>query len=634
MNSIKNLITALGLAATLSFGACGDILDMAPDGFISYDDIFADNDKTAAYLNTCYASIPACGVKFYYWCRGLAVWCDEAWDTDAEAETQLMSGRLYRGDASASNHPIVNVSNENGNGDYWVRYWEAIRRCAVFITRIDNATVTNEEDRQRWKAEAHVLRAFYYSELLRWFGTGLPIIREAYSLDEDFSVVKKPSYYEVVQFILEDCNAALATAELPWRITTSAEKARVTKAMAEAIKSRMILYAASPLYNGGNNYWEEAYQINKQAVKNLKDNGYKLYDKVNFPTTYLDEEAFLPNEYAALFNEYFTQTMVYGATPADQETIYQHRDDQGDICNVDGIGAAYGLKTGTCPSQELVDAFETIDGQPILDLSQPYLDEEEHLNPNYNRSNTLYDKENPYENRDPRFYASIYYNGSYRKQMWNFEETQSSPENYPGKPGNRVRVITTYPEDQYTGLDPIRRTGTRTGYYNRKFLHPFAGTDNPVRGANFKMFRLGEVLLNYAEAAAEAGHFDDARSAVNEVRARVNMPALPESLSPEELILRIRNERRVELAMEGFRYYDVRRWQTPDGDLAKTDKWITAVRVTRHDNPEGTFSYTYQRQPVGQRMCYENKYLWIPIPMNDANIMESITGDKWQNPGW
>ena len=634
MNILKNLIIALELAAILLFPACGDVLDMAPDGFISYDEIFEDNDKTSAYLNTCYASIPDCGVKFFYWSRGLAVWCDDAWDTDAEAETGLMSGRLYRGDASAANHPIVNTSVENGNGDYWNRYWEAIRRCAIFISRINGANVTNEQDRKRWKAEAHVLRAFYYSELLRWFGTGLPIIRTAYSLDENFAAVKKPSYYEVVKFIIEDCDIALNTVELPWRITTEAEAARVTKAMAEAIKSRMILYAASPLYNEGNNYWEEAYQINKQSLKNLKDNGYKLYDKVNFPATYLDVEAFLPNEYAALFNEYFTQTMAYSANPADQETIYQNRNDQGDICNVDGIGVAYGLKTGTCPSQELVDAFETIDGQPILNLFQPYIDEEEHLNPNYNSDNKLYNKEDPYKNRDPRFYASIYYNGSYRKQLWNFTEIPSSPENYPADPGNRVRMIATYPEEPFTGLDAIRRTATRTGYYNRKFLHPFSGNDQIVRGANFKMFRLGEVILNYAESAAEAGHLKEAREAVNELRSRVNMPVLPENLSQEELILRIHNERRVELAMEGFRYYDVRRWQKPNGNLAKTDKWITAVRVKRVDNSDGTRSYTYKRQHVGQRMCYENKYLWIPIPMNDANIMESITGDKWQNPGW
>lgn len=149
------------------------------------------------------------------------------------------------------------------------------------------------------------------------------------------------------------------------------------------------------------------------------------------------------------------------------------------------------------------------------------------------------------------------------------------------------------------------------------------------------MFRLGEVILNFAEAAAEAGHLPEAIAAVNEIRARAGMPALPSNITREKLILRIRNERRVELALEGFRYYDVRRWSTPDGDLSKTDKWLTAMRVKREVDENGNFlRYTYSRQVVNQRLCYENKFLWIPIPMGDANTMEALTGVRWQNPGW
>src|SRR5690606_1598120 len=125
------------------------------------------------------------------------------------------------------------------------------------------------------KAEAHLLRAFYYTELLKWYGTGLPIVRQPHDFSDDFSTVTKESYYNVVQFIIEDCNVALATEELPWRITTNGEAGRVNKALAEAIKSTMSLFAASPLYNEGQNHWEEAYQINKAAVENLKANGYE-----------------------------------------------------------------------------------------------------------------------------------------------------------------------------------------------------------------------------------------------------------------------------------------------------------------------------------------------------------------------
>ena len=314
-------------------------------------------------------------------------------------------------------------------------------------------------------------------------------------------------FYQLNVRLIEDCDVAIATAELPWRITISSEAGRVNKGMAEAIKSKMILFAASPLYNDGKDYWQEAYTINKASLANLKANGFELYKKVNFPQTYMSDVAFIgpeKNEYSALYNEYFTQTMSYSSNPVDKETIYQSRDGQGNIWNIDGIGAQDGYKSGTCPSQELVDSYETIDGKPILDLANPYLDEK-HLEPNYNEDNTLYDPQNPYANRDPRFYASIYYNGSKRKCFWSFAEAPGSFENYPAPMGNRTRIIATYVGEPQTGISASVRKATRTGYFERKFLHPNSGGDNVVGGANWKLFRLGEVILNFAEAAAEAG---------------------------------------------------------------------------------------------------------------------------------
>ena len=630
---LKHIILSL-FVICLTMGSCKKALDMAPDGKLSLDDVFADNEKVRAFLNSCYSNMPGKGARYFFWSRGPVVWSDEAWDTDAESESGLMAGRMYNGNASADNHPAVNVSTEAGNGNYWARYWSAIRNCTIFIQRIDAVTVSTPADKSRWKAEAHLLRAYYYSELLKWYGAVLPIEREAYDFDADFSTTKKESYYDVVKFVMEDCDAALASPELPWRITSAGEAGRVQKALAEAIKSKMILFAASPLNNAGQNYWDEAYQVNKTSLANLKANGYELYNQVNFPQVYLSDDAFLgpdKNVKTALFNEYFTQNMAYSATPADRETIFQSREGQGNTWDIDGIGAQDGYKSGTCPSQELVDAFETADGQPILNLANPYLDEQ-HTEPNYNPQNTQYDPNDPYKNRDPRFYASIYYNGSKRKARWNFAEVPASFENYPAPQGNRTRIVATYVDEPQTGIHPTTRRATRTGYFERKFLHPTSGNDNTVAGANFKLFRLGEIILNFAEAAAEAGKLEEATDAVNEIRARVSMPLIAKGLPKEQLILRIRNERRVELALEENRYFDVRRWTLPTGDLAKTDQWITAMEITRNTN--GSFSY--KRRPVRptERKNYTNKFLWLPIPLNEANRLLAITGVNWQNNGW
>jgi len=624
---IKYIILAIALSV-LTLESCKDALDLAPDGRLTMDEIFADNVKVGAFLNSCYSTMPIKGTRYFFWMRGPVDWSDDAWDTDAEAESWITSGRMYNGDASAGGHPIWTWDAAG-----WSPYWAAIRNCTYFINRIDKATVTSETDRKRWKAEAHLLRAYYYSEMLKWFGAVLPIERETYGLSDDFSKVKRASYYELVKFIIEDCDAALATAELPWRITTDAEGGRVTKAMAEAIKSKMILFAASPLNNGDKNIWEEAYKINKASLSNLRANGYELYNKVNYPQTYLADEAYLgpdKNVYTAIYNEYFTQTMRYSSNPVDKETLYQSRDGQGNIWDIDGIGAQDGYKSGTCPSQELVDAYETIDGKPILNLENPYKDEK-HLEPNYNADNSSYNPQDPYTNRDPRFYASIYYNGSKRKCLWNFSESPESYENYPAGIGNRTRVIATYVGEPQTGISPTIRRATRTGYFERKFLHPTCGNDNPVGGANTKLFRLGEVILNFAEAAAEAGQLAEATTAVNEIRTRAGMPGLP-SLTKEQLILRIRNERRVELAMEENRYFDIRRWTKPDGDLSKTDRWITGAEIKR--NVDGTYTYGRRTVRLTERKCYTNKYLWVPIPLDEANRLKAITGESWQNPGW
>jgi hypothetical protein len=176
------------------------------------------------------------------------------------------------------------------------------------------------------------------------------------------------------------------------------------------------------------------------------------------------------------------------------------------------------------------------------------------------------------------------------------------------------------------------RSHSRTGYYHKKMVTPGASNTNGINNSLWKFHRLGELLLDYAEAAAEAGHWDDARAATNEVRARSGMPDLPASLEGRELILRIRNERRVELAWEEQRYFDLRRWQTPDGDLSATCKYFTAMVIT--DNGDGTFTYTRRNISDNPRGGWQKRDLLLPLPLNEALNMEALTGENWQNPGW
>lgn len=600
------------LFTILLYMSCTDVLDMAPDGNMQMDEVLSDPDKVEALLNRCYDRIPQKGYGYVFYESLLIAASDDGYTSDEGQD--LPAKNFYIGNSSASRHAIRDALDVNGgehgmyNTGYWANSWAQIRLCSQFIELIDEATVNRETDRGRFKAEAHVLRAFFYMELIKWFGK-VPILEKTIPFEVDFSTMTRSSVYDVAKFIVSDCDAALAEPNLPWRIDNQNDAMRVTKALALALKTKAMLFAASPLHNENENYWEEAYITAKDAVTRLKANGYELFTQTTQPNIYGTGPG-------AAFRQIVTQNADYSATPRDKETIFQVRSGGLFVWHIGYIGSYMPntYKCGTSPTQELVDAFETIDGQPILDLNEPYLDER-HLQPNYNTSNTLYNPNDPYSNRDPRFYETVLHNGS----KIQFDS-------------RTVEIETFIGGAHSPSFDITNRASSRTGYYHHKMVTPGASGNNQINNSNWKYYRLAETLLDFAEAAAEANHLNEAREAVNEIRARSGMPNLPTGLSQQELILRIRNERRVELAWEEHRYFDLRRWQTPDGDLSETCKWFTAMVITKKEDN----SFTYNRQNISNnpRDGWRNRDLLLPLPLNEAATLEAVTEQKWQNPGW
>ena len=608
---MKKYINIILISCLLT--SCLDALDQAPDGKLSLDEIWADAEMVEQMLNACYNNIPHKGYSYFFW-EPLIVSCsDDAWSSEDGVATPV--DKMYRDNASAAYHPIRNCDDnpleqhEGGNNAYWDRFWIQIRLCTQFLEHIDEAAVSSEATRARLKAEAHVLRAFFYMELVKLFGK-LPVLEQTLAFDADYSILRRQPVYEVAQLIVSDCDAAIATTELPWRVTVSSDALRVNRALACALKTKAMLFAASPLHNEGSNYWEEAYQIAKKSVQDLKANGYELFTTCTNPSIY-------GTGGAAALHQLVCEDADIAASPRDRETIYQHIYGHTFVWGIGYIGSGEDgiYKCGSCPTQELVDAFETADGVPVLNLANPYLDER-HLQPNYNPANTTYNPNRPYENRDPRFYITVLYHGA--QFEWNNGEMKT--------------VNTTYQEGKHSpSFVQTDREHSRTGYYHKKMVRPGSCMTNGIHNANWRYYRFGEVILDYAEAAAEAGHSADALQAVNEIRARSGMPDLPASLPQNELILRIRNERRVELAWEEHRYFDLRRWQSPSGDLSATCKYFTAMIVTQ--GPNGP---VFSRRNIldSPRGGWQNKDLLIPLPLNEANNMEALTGDRWQNPGW
>jgi hypothetical protein len=607
---IKDILLSTCFAVPIFFSSCTEALDKAPDGNMNMKEVFSDPDKVEGLLSRCYNSIPVKGYDYFFFDPLIVACSDDGWSSEDGAGQSV--DRMYRDAVSSEYHPLNNAWAQDhevaNNYRYWEHFWPQIRLCSQFLENIDEAAVRSEAHRARFKAEAHLLRAFFYSELVKWYGS-VPILEGTVPFDADFSTLRRNPVPEVVDFIAADCDAAIRIPELPWRITETSDRLRVSKALAYAIKAKMRLFAASPLHNGGNTaLWEAAYQTCKETVQTLKANGYELFTECTAPNIFGTGNA-------AAFHQLVCQTEEISATPHDRETIWQHQRGTVFVWGIGYIGCSEDgtYKCGTCPTQELIDAFETDDGVPVLNLANPYSDER-HLQPNYN-TNPRYDRNNPYANRDPRMYVTALTNGS--KFIWNNGEE---------------KTVETFVGGRHEpSFDISNRWHSRTGYYHKKMVTPGASYTNKIDNACWKYYRLGELLLDYAEAAAEANHPADALAAVNEVRARVKMPPLPNSLSQPELILRIRNERRVELAWEEQRYFDLRRWQRPDGDLSATCKYLTAMVITKNGD-----RLTYARRSISTtpRGGWQNKDLLLPIPLDEVSRLEAVTGVSWQNPGW
>lgn len=634
MKKIRYITVALLMAVT--FSGCS-LLDIRPDGRLTLDEIFADHHNTAAYLNSCYGNIPGKGFSYYWVCNALTAMSDEGYLVYSTAINDPIPAKMYEGAASASSHPIRDYNTNNPSDNYYAVYMWQLRQCTIFLQYIDNAKVNTEAERNRWRAEAHVLRAYYMSELLKWFGA-FAYEPEGYTDDYNYANLKQRTVWELAEQIDIECTAAIAANELPWRIESANERLRVTKALAWCIKSKSYLFAASPVHAEEFSdaeqaaHWKKAFEVNQQALDALEANGYALKTSVSNSTLYTGP--------AAAYQELFTSTSL--TTSNDPETIWQATDYMNALAH-NYIGSKEKLlnagRAGVIPTQEIVDAYEVTDAgrtkaAPLLDLSDPYdLDTSDPNNikktANYSQAalDLGYNPDDPYlVNRDPRMAVCIIKNGD--PIYWN---------------GETKTVETFEGGDNGITSDPSESKFTRTGYYYRKYVAPEADAVNGISSAPWKYFRLGEIKLNLAEAAAEAaaqgvaGARDVAFAQVNAIRNRVGMPDLPTDLTDEELILRVRQERMVELVYEECRYFDVRRWAESYRSSVLFQEFnmrcnkLTSMWITK-DPLSGDL--TYERKVLLSNNSTNPRDLLLPIPEKEAQNLYSYTNKRWQNAGW
>lgn len=549
---------AVGSAFTLC--SCNDFLDREEDSFIDKTATFDSYNRTKQYLTYAYSLLPE-GLNRFSGDALLGAATDDACFAIESSNIQ----QFNNGSWNALSNP----------DNVWDRYFAGIAKCCTLlensnhinldISRLDPAKrveyENNLKDIRMWRAEAHFLRAYFNFALLKRYGP-IPIIKSTLDINKDYSDTPRPTMKEVVEFIVKDCDMAADSLELtPWRNMNDAF-GRATKGAALALKSRLLLYAASPLYVDFGDIDEANKPSDATLWKAAADAAKAVIDLNQYE---------LASAYDDLFKNDFQ----------NKEYIFVRRYPSNSDFEKSNFPVSYGGKGGTNPSQNLIDDYEMLDGT-AFDWNDPVK------------------AAHPFENRDERLLATVLMNGVLFK-------------------GKR---IATYPGGADAMPNP---NATKTGYYLRKFLNENVNiqTGGGSDGHVVPLFRLAEIYLNYAEALNEYDPTNpDIAVYLNKIRERVSLPDVPSGLTQEQMRTLIHHERRVELAFEEHRFWDVRRWKVASSTLGAP---VKGVKITQDD----AGNFTYSPVQVEQRV-FQPKMYWYPIPQSEVLKLH-----HWeQNKGW
>jgi len=541
-----------------------DYLERTPGVALDEDQIFSDPAQAARFADNAYNYVITKYVRFndHRGCTAQA--SDEAVSGNSEGSVTSLNRGLY--------HDHSTGPSLNDIYGVWRLMYAGIAIENKMLTRLAEvppappATVPIF-DPVRVEGEMRFLRALSYFELTKRFG-GVPLITQAFDVNDDVNFPRN-SFDEVTKFIVSELDAAVTKLGNDADYTASMY-GRPTKGAAQALKARVLLYAASPLNNptGDKTKWKAA----ADAAQVLMDGRYTLQptygDLLNLPSS---------PEYIMI--------RIKGPTPLAGEMMQ-------DFSMSPGSGGAQGQMN---PTQNHVDMYEMANGKAITDPTSGY------------------DPQKPYANREPRFYNNIIYNDldwqGRKIQMWS-------------SPAGALDYNTT-----------ITYTATRY-YCKKYWPEVYRTVGGSTTLLNYIYFRYGEVLLNYAEAQNEAvGPDASVYAQLIAIRKRAgitagtdNLYGLKANMTADEMRTVIRHERAIELAFEDHRWYDIMRWKIGSTTIAVPMKGMDVIKQTN-----GTFVYTpFVLSQTFQKTWTEKQNLY-PIPR--AEIYKS-KGILLQNPGW
>ncbi len=627
MKKLKLIAAFAGIGLFLFISCKRNFLDLQPKDQVSSDITWTDGALSQAFIYGTYAYLGYGGFEE----QALAAYTDEAMFTHAGRNINTFT----QGSETASN--LAWISGTYG----WKQMYEAIRRANIAIENLPNATFADQVLRDRLLGEAYFLRAYYYHQLIRFYG-GVPIVDKTFALNVDYSIARN-TWEECVNFIVGDLDKAAQL--LDGKAITAG---RASKIAAMALKARVLLYAASDLHDGptakanssvlsgyanlnllayASGDQQTRWQAAKAAAKAVLDaaQGYKLNlsapvsadeGKDNYISIAMGGKSGAPGlDAAAAVELIFQRTHTALYTEEDNWPL------GGIHYGINNGPNGYHNWAGNTPIQQLVDDYEMMDGTKF----------------DWNNATHALD---PYAGRDPRFYATILYDGA----TWKPRPSDVAAVD----PVNQVQ--TGYYDNGsggfLNGIDtresPIENwNGSRTHYYTRKFIDPNPALPDNQSNAQvvpWPFIRYTEMVLNYVEACIETGDEAEARTWLNKIRFRAGMPAVTDA--GQALVDRYRNERRIELSYEEHRYHDVRRWMIPAQTVGRGIKEInvvaklkpgkTALVPYRHDKTVYNYTYTVEDNTENETRTWNDKMYYRAISRDEINTNNKLVN----NPGF
>ncbi len=594
----KNRMIAICAIFLLTFMSCDndEYLENETKSLLTDNSQWSSSANADIYINDIYSAIP----RVSTFAEQLDYYSDDYNISHYYTASNWRQG-ITQAPSSSTNNPWGG-SHGPTHGYTWELFFEKIRKCNTGLKKLEDYKENFTEDYYNIRVdEIRFLRAYFYSEYFMHVG-GLPILTvplDRNTMTEEELLTPRSTFEETFNFITGELADIVSNEYLEIKYNGGDSNAgRATLGAALALKGWIELFAASPLFNSGTTYlsdpgnfvhfansdagrWATAAATNKKFIDDY-EGIYNLFDD-------------LPNLWR-VSNEY------------NSEIIW----DRQIVANVGGIGTNYERRGGVTyvlgeyytwgnynPTQEIVDEFKMANGLHITDPGSGY------------------DPQNPFVNREQRFYDFIVYDGAPYKLDW-MPETD---------------IVYTRIDEVNPSLNQIDLAGASdagdSGYYQKKRLNPDAAPADNASGQNDVHYRYAEVLLNYAEAQNEAvGPDMSVYDAINKVRNRSDLPNLQAGLSQDEMRDAIHSERRVELSFENKRYLDNKRlWQQET--TMGVPRHNMVIRNSVPSDNSGVWVFSVEEE-IKFTAAFEAKQYMSPIPQNviDQN------GNIQQNPGY